>query len=236
LTKEEIDQLYHLLRRASNIAEDSRFSGGLTPSEQISVFYGLCRHLLAGGDYQALLRFSQFYGEQFLLQPTFEAIRDAGWKPKRFVEFGAGFGWLARGLAGKFGLLPVLLVDKRPWPLIDLVEDLETEEGIDKVKACLDDGDVIVACDFLHCVELPRSIMKNFSKWPTVVLEYLPSEEELLESFLVQITRYGASPLASRKSLQSIFEGRDTKLITLDPYVLMLVAPEGGKVDLSKHR
>lgn len=227
MEKQEIDQLYHLLRRVSNIFEDKKLSTKtcLTPQEQINVVYGLCRHLLAGGDYSALVQYSQYYGESYLLSPTFQAIKATGWQPKRIVEFGAGLGWLARGLSAKFGMLPTLFVDKRPWPLINLVADLETQEGVDKVLNELEDGDLIVSCDLLHCLEDPQQAMADFAEWPMAMLEYCPSSEELKGSYSTQIRRYGACPLTFYPELKDIFPNRVNRTISIDPYVLILVDP-----------
>lgn len=233
LEKKEVDQLYHLLRRASNISVEAVASQktGLMPQEQVNIFYGLCRHLLAGGDYISLVKYSQFYGESFLVEPTFKAIKSAGWRPDRIVEFGAGLGWLGRSLSAKFGLIPVLSIDKRPWPMVSLVEDLETEKGMTHCRHAMKLGDIIVMCDVLHCLEDPHEVMANFGKWPVAVLEYMPSDDSFKESYSTQIDRYGASPLRRIDDLDSIFKARKTTIVDLDPYILLLVEPGiiGGK-------
>lgn len=234
MNKEEVDQLYHLLRVASSITGGAAIAiegksidskTGLTPHEEVSVLYGLCRHLLAGGDYSALVQFSQYYGLKFLLDPTYKAIREKDWGPKRIVEFGAGLGWLGRGLASKLGFLPVLFVDKRPWVLVDVVADLETEEGRVKVLAELRTGDLIVMADLLHCVGDPRRIMEHFSRWPTAVLEYCPVDADYAGSYSAQIGRYGASPLMP-EVFEVMFPGREVDIMELDPYILLLVGKE----------
>lgn len=229
MNKQEIDQLYHLLRQASNISEDRKINTKtcLMPQEQINVIYGLCRHLLAGGDYSALVQFSQFYGESYLLGPTFREIKykfGPTWQPRRVVEFGAGLGWLGRGLAAKFGMLPLLLVDKRPWPLINLVADLESQEDKEVVLHEMKEGDLIVACDFLHCLEDPYEVMAGFDKWPIAVLEYRPADVSYLESYSEQISRYGASPVTTA-FVESTFPGRKRHLADIDPYALALIDP-----------
>lgn len=231
MNKEEVDQLYHLLRVASNIdvgtyttvnGRPADYKTGLTPAEEVSVLYGLCRHLFAGGDYLALVQFSQYYGSRFLLDPIYEAIREKGWKPSRIVEFGAGLGWLGRGLAFKLGFLPTLSVDKRPWTLIDVLADLETEEGIAKVLAELSPGDLIVAADVLHCLDDPREVMEHFLEWPVAALEYCPADTEYVESYSTQISRHGASPLVP-ETLRGSFPDRSVDITNLDPYMLLLV-------------
>ncbi|KKK92224.1 hypothetical protein LCGC14_2705080, partial [marine sediment metagenome] len=49
MSKEQIDELYHLLRCVSNEA-----AGNKSP-ETASVIYGMSKHLLAGGDYLSLI-------------------------------------------------------------------------------------------------------------------------------------------------------------------------------------
>lgn len=227
MKQQEMDQLYHLLRQVSNISEDQKINTKtcLTPQEQINVIYGLCRHLLAGGDYIGLVQFSQFYGLSYLLEPTFQLIKNIGWQPKRIVDFGAGLGWLGRGLAAKFGMLPTLLIDKRPWSLIDLVADLETEEGRLEVLHQLREGDLIVACDLLHCLEDPQEVMADFSAWPTAILEYHPASGEFKKSYSSQIHRYGACPLTSIMELKDVFPDKFSHTTLINPYVLMLLDP-----------
>jgi hypothetical protein len=222
LKKPEIDQLYHLLRQASNISEKQ---GSYDPDEQMSILYGMCRHLLAGGDYLALVQFSQFYGLNFLLDPVFNVIRKQDWHIKRIVEFGAGLGWLGRGLSAKLGMLPLLSVDKRPWTQINLVADMEMEEDRSDVFRAMKDGDLIVACDFLHCLDCPHEVMADFDRWPTAILEYRPTSKAFAESYYQQITRYGALSLESAVLLGQIFPGRKSQMIDLDPHVLLLVEP-----------
>lgn len=226
MQRKEIDQLYHLLRVTSNLSGEHTIDTkcSLTPQEKIDVIYGLCRHLLAGGDYMALIKFSQLYGESFLIDPTFNAIKKVGWQFGRIVDFGAGLGWLGRGLSAKFGMTPVLFVDKRPWPLINLVADLETPEGREKVLNEMREDDMIVACDFLHCLDDPEEVMSDFSEWPTVILEYCPSNPEYLDSYSAQIERYGASPIL-KLYLSTTFSGRVMAAFSVDPYTLTLVEP-----------
>ena len=229
MEKKELDQLYHLLRRSSNLVDGHTKGPGLkttlTPGEQVSVIYGLCRHLLAGGDYSALIRFSMLYGECFLVNPVYEAIRSRGWKPERIVEFGAGLGWLGRGLAAKFGMLPTLLVDKRPWPLIDLVLDLEFDVDKADMFNRMKVGDVIVSSELLHCLDDPYEVMADFAKWPTAVLEYIPEDDDFRDSYSTQTVRYGAGPAFRIDSLRDVFKGREITTVDLDPFFLMLIEP-----------
>ena len=221
MKKEELDQLYHLLRVVSNDAADGK------NAEPADAVFGLCKHLLCGGDYLSLIQYSAFYGRQFLIEPVYGALKWAGWHPERIVEFGAGLGWLGRGLSVKFGLLPALFVDKRHWSLIDVVADLETDEGVDKVLNVMKDGDLIVMSDFLHCVEEPLAILEAFSKWNTVAIELMPESREQRDSWSSQLLRYGGEPI-SDLGLEFI-EGelnRQCKAFSSDPHKILLISSE----------
>ncbi|GAJ01343.1 unnamed protein product, partial [marine sediment metagenome] len=73
--KEQYDQLYHLLREASNTCEQ----------DELITIGGLVSHLFAGGDYLSLIQYSALYGEKFLLEPTYDSLVEFGMKPKRIV-------------------------------------------------------------------------------------------------------------------------------------------------------
>ncbi len=221
MNRQQIDQLYHLLRVASNEGKD--------PAQAFStqqLVYGLAHHLLAGGDYQALIQYSAFYGEKFLLEPTCTAVGDTEWEFDRVVEFGAGFQWLGRGLANEFDLLPTLFVDKRPWTLIDVVADLETPEGRENILSYMHPNDLIVMSDVLHCLNNPKEVMSAFSEWPLVVLEYCPKHNDYRYSYSEQIGRCGAKFIEPR-DYSAMFSSRRIVSKDLDPYVLLLVEAEG---------
>lgn len=216
MDKAKLDTLYYLLREVSNEASSQQ------SSELADVVYRLAGHLLAGTNYLGLVRYSRYYGEQFLLQPTYEAICKKDWSPTRFVEFGAALGWLCRGLASKFKIKDVLTIDKRAWTAIDLVADLETAQGIKSVQEVMKDGDVIVAADLLHCLKNPREVMLNFLKWPIVALEYCSADTDYMESYTTQIARYGADPIMP-ETFGEMFPGRRVDAVDLEPYILLLV-------------
>lgn len=215
MKKEQVDELYHLLRVASNDPDWS------------TVVRGLANHLLAGGDYLGLIQYSRLYGESFLLDEFADAVKNAGWKPSRIVEFGAGLGWLGRGVAARFGYLPCLFIDKRPWPMIDIMADLETENGRSWALGEMREGDLVVASDFIHCVNDSKKVLEPFSKWPMAILEYCPTSDEYRASYSVQIHRYGAIPaVLDTAMIEGIFPDRKIDIVEMDPYILLLV--EGG--------
>lgn len=229
MTKEQLDEFYHLLRVASNttaVKNAMDLTTGLTQGEEQEILYGICRHLLAGGDYAALVGFSQYYGQQFLVNPTYDAIKSTGWEFDRVVEFGAGLQWLGRSLAAKFGCLPALFIDKRPWVLTDIVADLETLKGRKEVLDALKPRDLIVMADFLHCLEDPKEVMSSFSNWPKAILEYCPSDQLHRQSFNNQLARYGGSPIDPGSYIGMFPRAEWLDVIELDPYMLLLVGPE----------
>ncbi len=221
MNKEQIDELYYLLREVSN-------EGNRQQSTEITdAIYGLAGHLLAGKDYLRLIQYLRYYGEKFLVKPTYEAILEKGWEPARFVELGAGLGWLCRGLASKFKVKNVLTVDKRPWMAIDVLADLETSEGIIEVYDKLMVGDVIVMSDFLHCVETPEDILRAYPGYPMAILEHMPRDNRRRAQIQEQLKRYGSNPIepiALTNMLRVL--GREADIKDLDPYILILIDKE----------
>lgn len=219
--KSQIDELYHLLRWVSNESADQK------SHEFADVIYGLSKHLLAGGDYLKLIQYSAYYGENFLLEPVAAVLRNTNWHFDRVVEFGAGLGWLGRGLAAKSGFLPTLFSDKRPWVLIDVVADLETENGRRLILEQMKPGDLVVASDLLHCLDDPEQVLSAFSEWPIAVLEYMPVNPEHAISYREQLKRYGGNPISSEDLTKMLTNlGRKVDIKDLDPYCLILIDKE----------
>jgi len=227
VNKRDFDELYHLLRVASNDAAKGGMShkSAFTNAEVGAIIYGMARHLLAGGDYLALVRFSCYYGENFLVAPTVEALHKTGWSFTRIVEFGAGLSWLGRGIAASFGPSPTVFVDKRVWTLTDIVADLETEAGRRAVLDQMAAADLIVMSDFLHCTENPKEIIQAFPSWRIAALEYCPVHVGYWWSYNEQIARYGAKPIRSERYAE-IFAPREVDIVDLDPYILLLADRE----------
>ena len=220
MDKTHLDELYHLLREASN--ESESYAQGFPLQHYI---LGMARHLLGEGDYLALVQYLSFYGESYLIEPVCDAIKTTKWKYERVVEFGAGLAWLSRGIAHRCGHLPTLAIDKRPWTMTDLIADLETAACISKVLKELHKSDIIVMSDFLHCLDNPKEVMDAFSAWPMVILEYSPSNPEHRLSYNTQIKRYGARPIGMRE-YREMFPGRLAEIASLDPHILLLVEPK----------
>ena len=184
LISPEHDNLYHYLRRLAVDGSD----------EEINAVINLINHLLGGGDYQALTQYERFYGLEFIAEPVFNLIKEKDWVYTRVVELGAGTGWLSRYIASKSGMLPVFTVDKRPWARIDLVANLETEEGVEALFGELRPGDLIVMCEFLHCVDGSDTLLNVLSGWNRLILERVPKDPAHKDSFESQLIRFGAYP------------------------------------------
>jgi len=217
MNKEDYDELYHCLRHSSN---------SCTQEEQ-STIRGLVNHLLAGGDYLSLIQYSAMYGEKFLVQPVFDIMISRNIIPKRIVEFGAGLGWLSRGLALKYGISNTLTIDKRPWAGINICADLETQKGRSDVLIQMNPGDIIVMSDFLHCVSNPEEIIEDFSHWPIVAIEYSTANVRYNQSYMEQIGRYGAFP-RNEQELLKLFPAK-TYYHYLFHYLVIVYIPERGE-------
>ena len=179
----QIDEFYHILRQL-NLEDD------LVQKEAVS---GIVSHLMdSEGDYVGLLRFLSYYGDKYVLPLAIDFLKDKASKFEftRVVELGAGFSWLSRGLGNAFNV-PTLTADKRQWVFIDVVADIETQQGVERVISELKDGDLIVMCDLLHCLDDPQKVMGHFSRWPKLVLEYNPRYTHYKESYDAQIKAKG---------------------------------------------
>ena len=216
MKKEQYDELYHLLRVASN----STPSGAFYNQE---VVYGLAKHLLAGGDYLSLIKFSSQYGKRFLLRPACDVVMVSDLHPSRIVEFGGGTSWLSRGLGVKLGLVPTLSVDKRPWSMINIVADLETEVGRAKVLSQMKTGDLIVMSELLHCLDDPQVVLDYFCNWPMLIIEYMPSNEQYAESYREQTERFGCNLISQAHLEQDLLYGKEFTIKRVEPHVIVLV-------------
>lgn len=189
MEKAFIDELYHQLRElcvTDNI-----------PAKE--AMFGLVSHLTrSDGDYPGLLRFLDYYGTLYVLPHVMVALESVpALTACRIVEFGAGTGWLGRGIARRLGGRPTLFVDKRQYTLIDVVADLESKNGAKRVLDEMEPDDLIVMSDFIHCLEVPRKVLEPFAKWPMVVVEYMPNNTRYGRSWAEQLEKFGHDPIAS---------------------------------------
>ena len=184
MDKSQWDHYYHELRKLS-LTDD------LIQKEAI---VGITTHLTKpGGDYQGLLRFLAYYGELFILPDVIAFLEfNRTLKFNRVVELGAGFGWLGRGLSTNFNI-PAVYVDKRQFTSIDIVADIESVNGRQRVLDILKDGDLIVMSEVLHCLNEPADVMSSFAKWPKLVIEYQPVNQDFKKSYEEQIRKLGCT-------------------------------------------
>jgi hypothetical protein len=219
MEKQYVDELYHQLRHLY-------ITNDITQKEAIM---GLVSHLTQPsktlGDYVGLLRFLTWYGEQFLLERVYSAITISRLRYERVVDIGAGFGWLGRGISNLAGGLPNLFIDKRQWPLIDIIADIETQNGRKRVLDEMKPNDLIVMGELLHCLNDPVGVLRPFSKWPIVAVEYYPEYQPAYrQSYEAQIKEFGCTPI---RDISGIFAsmGMRHRLFHEQPHVIVVAEP-----------
>jgi len=215
MNKEELDQLYHNLRELC-ITED------VFQKEAVA---GITNHLTQPqGDYQGLLRFLSYYGENYTLPSVIKLLTSSGHllKFSRIVELGAGFAWLGRGISNAYNLLPVVFVDKRQWIFTSVVADIETKNGIKRVLDEMKEGDLLVMSELLHCLDNPKEALQPFTRWPMMVIEYMPSDPSYKESYNAQIKKFNCKPIVD---IRDVFPGAKIIAEKADPYIMWLVLP-----------
>ena len=215
MDKPELDMLYHNLRRLC-ITDD------IPQKEAVA---GLVSHLTkADGDYPGLLRFLGYYGEEYILPKVLEhmAFVSHSLEFTRVVELGAGFGWLGRGISRAYDLIPTLFIDKRQYTLIDIVADIESKNGAKRVLDELQSGDLIVMSELLHCLDNPRKVLAPFTKWPMVVVEYMPDYSPFRTSYSEQIEKFGAKPIAS---IREVFPSGSIVTESTNTHVIWIIMP-----------
>ncbi len=224
MEKDQIDQLYHLLRQLSNESADpsdniDRLSK-LTPSQEAAAIKGLVNHL-DKDNYSQLLSFCSMYGMKYILPSVIRIIRENEIHPARFIDVGCGNGWLGSNLGVRFNT-SYKLVDKREHIMGIEVLDLETHRGLEAFKDMLDDYDIITMCDFLHCVNNPEEILSALHDHHVVVVEYVPSLVSHMESYKAQLQRYGATPF-NQDEIRDLLFPRVLDMIDIDPYEIYLL-------------
>ena len=231
LDQNDYDNLYHMLRRFSNGSPETRRAA-----------YCIASHLLRAPDYEHLLTWSTRYGMMFLQMHVKEVLQKA-WPDRSFpkvIELGAGFGWLGMTVAQHYGV-DALLVDNRAhlqgnplglysYELVDLENGERREKFTDKIWT----GDMIVMCDFLHCVDDPAAVLKSFSGCPMLIMELtFPETDAYRESFKKQIERYGATAFKP-SDVWAIVDDAGCKIIwSEDHWPYTFICAHGG-VDRSE--
>lgn len=217
MQRDKVDELYHNLRLL-NLSEST------TEKEAI---LGITAHLTApGGDYIGLLRYLSWYGENFLLNDVNLLLNNRGAQFDRVVDFGAGFGWLGRGISNAHDALPTLFVDKREWTLIDIVADLESSEGRKRIYDALKPGDLIVMSELLHCLDDPQAVLDPFRFWPMLIIEYAAWSNTYMDSYRRQISKLGCKPIGN---IGDIFPRRAINFRVVGTYKIWYISPTPRK-------
>jgi len=213
MNKYDVDELYHNLRLL-NVTEDL---------QQKEAILGITSHLtVQGGDYNGLLKYLAWYGEKFLLAGILQFLDQQKVKFSRVVEFGAGLAWLGRGIAAGRGNLPTLFIDKRQWVLTDVVADLESTNGRQRVLDALRPDDIIVMSELLHCLDNPAKALKPYEAWPILVVEYKAWNTQYMKSYNEQIAKFDCTPVGP---LNTIFPRRRLSAWPIEPYQIAIVFP-----------
>ena len=224
ITQRDIDEYYHLLRKFSNYAADNGRAfvppTDLMKYERVEVLRGLSDHLLKGGDYNALIRFSQLYGTENILPRVVEAIESRGWSPRRVIDIGCGLGWLGRGISSYFSISKVS-IDKRRWPLVDKVLDVDTDNGLDELLKLTEDDDVLVGCEFLHCLERPFTFVDSTRMLNRIFIEYSPLSHKMLNSYNEQIKRFGCT-VVDMNELHAKYN-MSSSVVGCDPFKILVI-------------
>jgi hypothetical protein len=189
--KQILDTIYHNLRLA-NVSAAS--DGG---SEMLRALRGIAVHLTSSpGNYAELLEFSEYYGSTYL-SPHVNKLASKKFEDiECVVELGAGTGWFGELLSYELDA-DYARTDKRVTTGIREVVNVETEEGLNKIKR-LKDTTLVVMCDLLHCVE-PKwrgklyEILKNQN---FIIAEYSPNQQDELDSYNRQIGLKGCYPFS----------------------------------------
>jgi len=211
--KDIIDHVYHFLRLLSN--EEN--------PEAADAVSGLSSHLLGDGDYPALLRYLKYYGDTYLIDTIYQELDDLEFD--RIIEFGSGLAWLSNGIAARRGMTPVITVDKRPWGCTSVIADLEKHTDRRRIADSISTTDIIVMSEFLHCLEDPMEVMASFTNNYLVIVEYMPLNKQWRASYCDQLVRYNACSM-SADFLNMMFGERVSKVVDIDPYVLLIVRPK----------
>jgi len=223
LSKEEVNELYHLLRRVS--LSDNY--------EETFALQGLMQHLSTGGDYLSLLKFTDWYGSTFLAEAVRTAIVDFGVSFDRIVDIGSGLGWLGRTISSYFGMIPIVTIDKRRWTGVDYTLDIEEVEDLEKLISLLEKDDLVVMGQVVHCVRQPEVILQQFSHWPLLIVEYNAEHEKYGQSYIDQCIKYGAEPfIPDQDFINTALPNRRTEIYQDEPYLIILA----DKLKLSREQ
>jgi len=196
-------------------------------SEQEAI-KAIVNHLTTrGGDYPSLLRYLDWYGRTFLLDNIVDNLRLIQLKLNRVVDIGAGLGWLGIGLAEKF-TIPYLLVDKRQYMGIDIVANIESNNGIARIMDEISPKDTIVMSEVLHCLSDPKRVMGKLRDFTIIAIEYYPSEDfpEREEYMLSYWKQTGSLDCTRIENLDEVFLYHNLYIHDMHPYRMIVARPK----------
>ncbi len=197
------DEFYHFCRMLS-VSKDNE----ATLAAQYA-FHHLVSEWRLGGNYPLLLRYSEYYGERFIL-PTIRKIvgtlcATGAVLTPLVIDLGAGRGWLGNGLATPE--LPPILVDKRSWSPSIIVYDVERSEDLsalysyigEKGKGVSPQNTFVVSCELLHCVKAAtvKEVIAKFKNVTQIHICYEPLDGDMMRSYVEQTTEYGSEKWSS---------------------------------------
>lgn len=169
--------------------------------------------------YPALASYLELYGEKYLLPEIDRVLQGKLWS--QIIELGPGTGWLIKQLGRvlQYGGHRIA-IDKRETLFVPhnavhfLAMDLEEHSSFLGQED--PEGTLIVANQFLHCVDNWREIIKgNRADWLVVEVSSLIWKE--------QLRKFGASPLMIIDIIQE-FEKAGYKLVSQKPTSLLHVS------------
>lgn len=205
MNESQLSLMYHNLRELS-VTDDVR---------QKEAIRGLVSHLATDkGDYDGLLTFLDYFGETLLSPGVINFIQSLkerrGLKFSRVVELGAGYGWLGRALSNHYKI-PVISIDKRQHIGVDIVADIESLNGRERVIGELKEGDIIVMSELIHCLDDAVETLAPFTGYPVLIVEYNSTRRGFQGSYEKQISKFNCKPVDSRTGVTRILHRAITR-------------------------
>lgn len=164
--------------------------------------------LMDAQPYAYLANFLEWYGERYIFPKIIDMVVETE-LPRRLVfdkivELGPGTGWLIKALAPQFSHAKCYAVDKRIFlyregegvKFID--RNLENADEIADLRKdlALTRSSLIIANQFLHCVENPIRVIDEFAEQTWLVVEV--DSDPILPHWASQMKLFGATPMSDK--------------------------------------
>lgn len=160
------------------------------------------KYLLADAEernYADLTRFLEWYGTKYTLPKIVELLTASELRRvySTVVEFGPGTGWLIGALANYFP--NAYAIEKRPelWErrrnVILMPGDLESRIELTEFRSGFPDDTLVVANQFLHCVDNAEEIVTMYRRFGWIVIEV--DEDLIFPDWGRQMAQFGATPI-----------------------------------------